>query len=101
MILFINTQDMKKAEVSLKKDGKILDSLTDYNEYGSQILLPLIEKILKQNSLDYRDLKGIEVTTGPGSFTGLRVGVSVANSLGYSLGIPVNGKEIEVDLQYI
>lgn len=101
MILFINTQDMKKAEVSLKKDGKILDSLTDYNEYGSQILLPLIEKILKQNSLDYRDLKGIEVTTGPGSFTGLRVGVSVANSLGYSLGIPVNGKEIEVDLQYV
>lgn len=101
MILFINTQDMKKAEVALKKEGKILDSLTDYNEYGSQILLPLIEKILKQNSLDYKDLKGIEVSTGPGSFTGLRVGVSVANALGYSLEIPVNGKEIEADLQYV
>lgn len=100
MVLYINTQDMKKVEVALKKDEKVVALLEDFNQFGSQVLLPLIEKLLKQNNLEYSDLESIEVTTGPGSFTGLRVGVSVANALGYSLGIPVNGKETETDLKY-
>ena len=100
MVLYINTQDQKQISVSLKKEGKIVDSLTEENEYGSQVLLPLIEKILKKNKMDYGDIEGVEVETGPGSFTGLRVGVSVANALGFSLGIPVNGKKIETELHY-
>lgn len=100
MILYINTKDSKKVEVSLKKDRKVLETLTEDREYGSQVLLPMIEKLLKNNDLDFKDLQGIEVETGPGSFTGIRVGVSVANSLAYSLGTPVNGKEQETDLVY-
>ena len=100
MVLYINTKDPKKVEISLKKDGKILNTLSKDREYGSQVLLPMIEKLLKNNDLGFKDLQGIEVETGPGSFTGLRVGVSVANSLAYSLGIPVNGKEQEIDLVY-
>lgn len=95
MILFIDTSDMKKVEVSLKDKGKVIKSLSAENEYGSQVLLPLIKKIV-----DVKSLTAIEVSTGPGSFTGLRVGVSVANALGYSLGIPVNGKIRETDLVY-
>lgn len=86
--------------VALKKDGKVLDSMTEEREYGSQVLLPMIEKILKKQKLDFKDLQSIEVETGPGSFTGLRVGVSVANALGFALEIPVNGKKTETDLQY-
>ncbi len=100
MILHIDTKDQKHVEVSLKKDGKVVKSLSEENEYGSQVLLPLIGKILKENRLEYKDLDGIEVETGPGSFTGLRVGVSVANALGFSLSIPVNGKKIEDKLVY-
>jgi tRNA threonylcarbamoyladenosine biosynthesis protein TsaB len=100
MILYINTKDQKQVTVSLKKDGEIVENLSEENEFGSQVLLPLIEKILKKNNLGFKDLKGIDVETGPGSFTGIRVGVSVANALGFSLGIPVNGKEIETDLVY-
>lgn len=95
MILHINTKDQKKVKVSLKKDGKVWKSLSEQNAYGSQVLLPLIKKIVDVNSLT-----AIEVETGPGSFTGLRVGVSVANALGFSLGIPVNGKVRETDLVY-
>lgn len=84
----------------MKKEGKVVKSLKEENEYGSQVLLPLIEKLLKSQKLDYKDLKGIEVEVGPGSFTGLRVGVSVANALAYALGIPVNGKKIEDKLVY-
>lgn len=100
MILHINTKDSKNITVSLKKDGKVFKSLDEKNEYGSQVLLPLIEKILKSQKMDYKDLKEIEVETGAGSFTGLRVGTSVANALGLSLGIPVNGKKIETELVY-
>ncbi len=95
MILHINTQDQKTVRVFLKKDGKVVKSLSEENEYGSQVLLPLIIKLC-----DLKTLKGIEVATGPGSFTGIRVGVSVANALGFSLGIPVNGKKIEDKLVY-
>lgn len=100
MILYINTQDRKVITVGLKKDGKIIDDRSSENEYGSQVLLPLIVKLLKRNKIDFKDLKGIEVETGPGSFTGLKVGAAVANALAFSLDIPVNGKQIETDLRY-
>lgn len=100
MILHIDTKDQRIIEVSLKKGGKVMESLTKKNVYGSQVLLSLINEIFKKNKLDFKAIKGIEVETGPGSFTGLRVGVSVANALGYSLKVPVNGKKIETELVY-
>jgi len=100
MNLYINTSNRKMVEVGLLDQGERVDFLTKENEFGSQILLPLIDQLLEKNQLNYTDLKAIEVETGPGSFTGLRVGVSVANALGYSLKIPVNGKKAETELNY-
>lgn len=92
MVLKINTQDPKIVTVSLKKEGKVVASLSEKNEFGSQVLLPLIVRLLKENKLDFADLQGIEIETEGGSFTGLRVGASVAQALGYALHIPVNGE---------
>lgn len=111
MVLHINTKDQKKITVFLKTEGKTISKISEENEYGSQVLLPLIIKLLHrihtpgvdiQNSWSgyWKDLEGIEVETGPGSFTGLRVGVAVANALGFALGISVNGKRIETGLEY-
>lgn len=100
MILYIDTSHPKVVEVKLKKHEEELDSLRGENDYGSQILLPLIEQILKKNNLDYEDLTEVKVATGPGSFTGLRVGISVANALAFALKIPVNGKDLETDVKY-
>ena len=100
MVLHIDTKDQKVITVSLKKNGKVVKSLSEENEYGSQVLLPLIIKLLQAAGCKLQDLEGIEVEKGPGSFTGLRVGVSVANALGFALGIPVNGKKIETGLLY-
>lgn len=100
MILHINTQNPKIITVALKKQDQVVKKLSDQNQYGSQVLLPLTAKLLKSQKLTFKDLKAIEVTTGPGSFTGLRVGVSVANALGFSLNIPVNEKKIETELNY-
>ena len=69
--------------------NEIVRSLSEENEYGSQILLPLIVKLLKPRGFDILD--GIKVKEGPGSFTGLRVGASVAQASGFALNIPVNG----------
>ena len=55
----------------------------------SQRLLLEIDKLLKQQKAKITDLKAIVVFQGPGSYTGLRVGISVANALGYTLKIPV------------
>lgn len=100
MILHIDTKDQKQIRVSLKKDGKVIKSLSKRNKYGSQVLLPLIMKLLQTTNCNLQTFTGIEVEIGPGSFTGLRVGVSVANTLGFSLKIPVNGKKIETELRY-
>lgn len=100
MVLHINTKDQKVVVVSLKNEGKVIKSLSEGRMFGSQVLFPLIEKILNTKNLKPQDLDSIEVETGPGSFTGLRVGVSVANALGFALGIPVNGKKVETNLSY-
>lgn len=100
MILWINTADRKKIEVALKKDGEVVSKKFAENDFGSQVLLNLITEILKENNLEFSDLSGIEIEKGPGSYTGLKVGASVANALGFSLQIPINGKKMEINLTY-
>lgn len=91
MILYINTKDPKVVAVALKKDGEVVRSLDEENEWGSQVLLPLIIKLLEAQGLQFKDLTGVETEEGPGSYTGLRVGAAVAQALGFALNIPVNG----------
>ncbi|MBI2621304.1 MAG: tRNA (adenosine(37)-N6)-threonylcarbamoyltransferase complex dimerization subunit type 1 TsaB [Candidatus Levybacteria bacterium] len=90
--LVIDTTDAKKTTIKLVSD-KLLDKITEENTKKSQITLILIDKILKKNKINPADLDEIEVNTGPGSFTGTRVGVAIANALGFGLDIKVNGKK--------
>lgn len=63
-------------------------------------LLKKYSDILKNMRIDQKDLAGICVFKGPGSFTGLRIGISFANGLAYGLKIPIYGtsKQGELDL---
>lgn len=54
-------------------------------------LVPLIGRVLENARAAYKDIRQIAVTTGPGAFTGLRIGLSTARALGLALGVPVNG----------
>jgi tRNA threonylcarbamoyladenosine biosynthesis protein TsaB len=54
-------------------------------------LVPMVEAVLKQGSLSFPDISKIAVTRGPGSFTGLRVGLSAARAYGVALDIEVIG----------
>jgi len=90
MKLYIDTSDNKKTVVGL--GGERLEKPTGSDK--SQQVLDLINQILKKNKKRLEDLTEIEVETGPGSFTGLRVGISVANTLAWILKIPVNGQKV-------
>jgi tRNA threonylcarbamoyladenosine biosynthesis protein TsaB len=57
----------------------------------AEALMPLLERVMKQSSIAFRDLDRVVVTTGPGSFTGLRVGISAARGIGLAMSIPVVG----------
>lgn len=70
--------------------SKIVTWLSERNQ--SQELLPKIDQLLITHKIKPEQLKWVAVNLGPGSFTGLRVGISTANAFGYGLQIPVIGK---------
>lgn len=89
MILGIRT-DKPEAELYLIADGKVLDSyMWQAHRQLSDTLLGKIETLLQNHKLTLPSLEGIVVYSGPGSFTGLRIGISLANTLAYSLHIPI------------
>lgn len=96
MKLHIDTSDNQKTIVGLDSDRLEKPTAED----KSQQVLILIDELLKKHGKTLKDLTEIEVNIGPGSFTGLRVGVAVANTLGWTLGIPVNGKKGTVEPKY-
>jgi L-threonylcarbamoyladenylate synthase len=92
LTLTVETTKREEVVVGLEdKWSKFKKELVISQQTGSQALIPAIVKILKTSKNTVKDLSAIEVDTGPGSFTGTRIGVAVANALGFSLDIPVNG----------
>jgi len=57
----------------------------------AEALMPLIARVMEASDLDFADLDRIAVTTGPGSFTGLRVGIAAARGLALAGNVPVVG----------
>ena len=97
--LLIDTRESNKATIGLRLNNKLI-SKTVNKKINSQVVLPLIEKILRENKLVVWDIDEIEVFQGPGSFTGLRVGVAIANALSAALNIKVNGSKKPVEAVY-
>lgn len=98
--LIIDTSEIQTVRIVLKTKEQSWSKESKSHKERSQSLLPLIEELLNEHGLTVFDLKEIEVNPGPGSFTGLRVGLTIANSLGNLLNIPVNGKKIPILPKY-
>jgi tRNA threonylcarbamoyladenosine biosynthesis protein TsaB len=88
-ILTIKTNE-PTAEVSLHQDNKQLAHIAWQGHRQLSVTIhEKIEELLKKQNKKYGDLEGIAFFAGPGSFTGLRIGATVASALSYSLQIPV------------
>lgn len=87
--LFISTFD-KIITIGLLKDGNVIDmSVKESTQNHSVYTMPMIESILNNNKIDVKKLSEIIVVNGPGSFTGVRIGVTIAKTLAYTLNIPI------------
>jgi tRNA threonylcarbamoyladenosine biosynthesis protein TsaB len=95
LILTIRT-DKPEAEIGLfnGKEKREYFRWQAHRELAESIHLQ-IKELLDRNQKNLDDLEGIAVYKGPGSFTGLRIGITVANSLANSLKIPVTSETNE------
>ena len=87
--LFIDTH-YKEIIMILYKDKNIVDKilLTDFKSTSTETM-PTLINLLENNNLKPIDLNKIAVCIGPGSFTGTRIGVTIAKTIAYSMNIPI------------
>lgn len=92
MILHLETST-KICSVALSKNGELFDFIetsSDQFVHGEALTL-MIDQLLKRNSIDIESLLAISFSLGPGSYTGLRIGLATAKGLSFGLGIPFIG----------
>ncbi|MEX2597168.1 MAG: tRNA (adenosine(37)-N6)-threonylcarbamoyltransferase complex dimerization subunit type 1 TsaB [Salibacteraceae bacterium] len=78
------------CSVALAKDGELIDFLEVNDGYAhAEKLAPFVDQLLKQNSILPTDLDAMAVSAGPGSYTGLRIGVSLVKGLCYGANLPL------------
>lgn len=89
-ILNIETST-KNCSVAIAKDGEaiVINEIAEEGYSHAERLHVFIEASLKEVGIRFSDLSAIAVSQGPGSYTGLRIGVSSAKGLCYALGIPL------------
>lgn len=85
MILSINSSN---PDLVVVKIGTITETFESQNRSRNNVF-GCILATLEKNHLNKNDITGIEVNEGPGSFTGTRVGVALANALSFALKVPL------------
>jgi len=100
LILSIRT-DKPDAEIGLYENGKKLAYETWHAHRDLSVTIhQKIQDLLTVKGLTFHKIEGIVVYKGPGSFTGLRIGISLANALAYGLSVPIvstTGKDWQID----
>lgn len=82
----------KAVSAAVTEDGKIL--CAGYQDTGlthSRTLMPIVEHILKNTGLTMAEMDAVAVAAGPGSFTGIRIGVAAAKGLAFAANKPIAG----------
>ncbi|CAN5151278.1 tRNA (adenosine(37)-N6)-threonylcarbamoyltransferase complex dimerization subunit type 1 TsaB [soil metagenome] len=78
------------CSVALSRNGKIISSreINETNRHA-ELLTVFCEEVVAEGKITFKDLDAVAVSKGPGSYTGLRIGVSVAKGICYALNIPL------------
>lgn len=92
MILAINTSTPQFGVATLREDGTLVtECAVGLRQKNFQGFMPVVDFIINSFRGSPSDIKGIAVATGPGSFTGLRVGLAAAKGIAQGLEVPVVG----------
>jgi tRNA threonylcarbamoyl adenosine modification protein YeaZ len=92
LILLAIDTSTEMASLALSDDNKLLAEMTWLcGQNHTTELLPQLSYLLSKTKINIEKIEGIVVAKGPGSFNGLRVGISTAKGLAFSLGIPITG----------
>ena len=101
--LFIDTS-LSFIRIVILRDDKIIDSINEFCDKDLSRLFDIkIKNLFDKNSLNFRDIKKIYCVTGPGSFTGIRVGMTFAKVLAWSLKIdiiPISELQVLASIKY-
>ncbi len=92
--LYIDTRDNQKVVARLDHNGTKFEASSTSEIRHPESILILVEKVCKEANIDTSQIDELYVEEGPGSYTGLKVGVSVANALSFALGKKINGKNL-------
>ncbi len=96
MILYIDTTEKNFKLRLYSKDGLLVDKFLSTSEANhSEELIKNIDVLIKKNNISKNDISKIAIVSGPGSYTGLRVGVATANAMAYALNVPIFGINAE------
>ena len=80
-----------RISLAVKTESKFISSTYDIGMRQSEILVPSIDELLKKADISPADLDATSLTIGPGSFTGLRLGISALKAIELAYGVPVYG----------
>ncbi len=89
MILFINTCDFNNLHLAIVSNGFNYEFKTAVAFNENYKTNEFVEKFLKKHHVSPKQIAKVIVCNGPGSFTGIRVGVAMAQAFGFALNIPV------------
>jgi tRNA threonylcarbamoyladenosine biosynthesis protein TsaB len=89
--LGIETTSAEGGVALVSGEGILAETVLPVRAVHSEKVLPAVAGIFDSTGFDPRDLAGIGVSLGPGSYTGLRIGISTASGLSAGLGVPVKG----------
>lgn len=90
-ILGLDTSTMTGGAALLKGEELVGESILNIRTTHSERLIPALDELLNHAQVKLGEVGLVCVVTGPGSFTGLRIGLATAKGLGYTLGIPLVG----------
>lgn len=86
--LFIDTH-FKDVVIAIYQDGKLLKKDVSDNQRHSVVTMPMIVSALDSLNIKAQDIGEIVVINGPGSFTGIRIAITIGKMLAYTLNIPI------------